>query len=141
VLRTEPFRQRRDAVSATTEYTASIDAHELDPAGLAALGTSADAKEAITAFLEKRPAQFTDRVSRDMPGFVPWWTEPAVPEAVTDWPVHQSRFRQLCLTDKSQYRKARACLFEQAGRVSWTMPQCSVGRERARTTLLSPQIP
>ena len=52
-----------------------IDAHELDTVALAALGKSADAKEGITAFLEKRPAQFTDRVSADMPAFVPWWTD------------------------------------------------------------------
>lgn len=52
-----------------------IDAHELDTAALAALGKSADAKEGITAFLEKRPAQFTDRVSRNLPSFVPWWTD------------------------------------------------------------------
>ncbi|WP_432214988.1 hypothetical protein, partial [Salmonella enterica] len=37
-----------------------IDAHEIDTAALAALGKSADAKEGITAFLEKRPAKFTD---------------------------------------------------------------------------------
>ena len=52
-----------------------IDAHELDTVALAALGKSADAKEGITAFLEKRPAQFTDRVSADLPSFVPWWTD------------------------------------------------------------------
>jgi enoyl-CoA hydratase/carnithine racemase len=52
-----------------------IDAHELDTAGLAALGKSADAKEGITAFLEKRPAKFTNRVSSDMPAFFPWWTD------------------------------------------------------------------
>ena len=52
-----------------------IDAHEIDTAALAALGKSADAKEGITAFLEKRPAQFTDRVSSDLPTFMPWWSD------------------------------------------------------------------
>jgi enoyl-CoA hydratase/carnithine racemase len=52
-----------------------IDAHELDTIALATLGKSADAKEGITAFLEKRPAQFTDRVSQDLPKFFPWWTD------------------------------------------------------------------
>jgi enoyl-CoA hydratase/carnithine racemase len=52
-----------------------IDAHEIDTAALAALGTSADAKEGISAFLEKRPANFTDRVSDDLPRFFPWWTD------------------------------------------------------------------
>lgn len=52
-----------------------IDAHELDTAALASLGKSADAKEGITAFLEKRPAQFKDCVSSDVPKFVPWWTD------------------------------------------------------------------
>ena len=52
-----------------------IDAHELDTAGMAALGTSADAREGISAFLEKRQANFTDRVSTDMPDFYPWWQD------------------------------------------------------------------
>ena len=52
-----------------------IDAHELDTAGLAGLGKSADAREGITAFLEKRPAQWQDRVSKDMPAFYPWWQD------------------------------------------------------------------
>jgi enoyl-CoA hydratase/carnithine racemase len=54
-----------------------IDAHEIDTAALAALGKSNDAREGITAFLEKRKANFTDRVSRDIPSFVPWWQDRA----------------------------------------------------------------
>lgn len=54
-----------------------IDAHELDTAGIAALGSSGDAREGITAFLEKRKPDFTDRVSKDMPEFYPWWEDRA----------------------------------------------------------------
>jgi enoyl-CoA hydratase/carnithine racemase len=54
-----------------------IDAHELDTAGLAALGKSADAREGITSFLEKRPPQWKDRVSMDMPAFYPFWKDRA----------------------------------------------------------------
>ena len=39
-------------------------------------GRSADVREGVTSFLEKRPAVFTDRVSADMPDFFPWWDEP-----------------------------------------------------------------
>jgi enoyl-CoA hydratase/carnithine racemase len=54
-----------------------IDAHEVDTAGIAALGKSNDAREGISAFLEKRTANFTDRVSKDMPSFYPWWQDRA----------------------------------------------------------------
>jgi enoyl-CoA hydratase/carnithine racemase len=52
-----------------------IDAHEVDSAGIAALGKSADAKEGISAFLEKRKANFADKVTKDMPEFFPWWED------------------------------------------------------------------
>ena len=51
-------------------------AHEVDSPGIAYLGKSADAREGVTAFLEKRPADFRDTVSSDMPPHYPWWTEP-----------------------------------------------------------------
>ncbi|MGK2929191.1 MAG: crotonase/enoyl-CoA hydratase family protein [Acidimicrobiales bacterium] len=52
-------------------------AHEVDSPGIAYLGKSADAREGVVSFLEKRPAEFTDTVSEDMPPYYPWWTEPA----------------------------------------------------------------
>jgi enoyl-CoA hydratase/carnithine racemase len=53
-----------------------IRAHELDTPAIAYTGKSKDAREGISAFLEKRPAQFSDRVSQDMPPFFPWWEQP-----------------------------------------------------------------
>lgn len=51
-------------------------AHKLDSRGVYARGRSADAREGVTSFLEKRKPNFPDRVSRDMPDFFPWWEEP-----------------------------------------------------------------
>ena len=39
---------------------------------MAFTGGSADAREGIDSFLQKRPAQFQSRVSEDMPDFYPW---------------------------------------------------------------------
>lgn len=50
-----------------------MEAHKVDSRSIIARGAMADAKEGVTAFLEKRPARFGDRVSADMPDFFPWW--------------------------------------------------------------------
>ena len=42
---------------------------------LAVGGKSADVKEGVTAFLEKRPARFPMKVSDGMPSYFPWWQE------------------------------------------------------------------
>lgn len=52
-----------------------MHAHRVDSRAIQARGRSADAREGVGAFLEKRPARFPDRVSRDMPDFFPWWDE------------------------------------------------------------------
>jgi enoyl-CoA hydratase/carnithine racemase len=51
-------------------------AHRADSRGMLARGQSADAAEGITAFLEKRPAHFPDRVSDGLPDIFPGWQEP-----------------------------------------------------------------
>ena len=51
-------------------------AHRADSRAIYALGNSADAREGITSFLEKRPAAFTDRVTTDTPDVFPGWTPP-----------------------------------------------------------------
>jgi enoyl-CoA hydratase/carnithine racemase len=51
-------------------------AHRADSRGMAARGQSADAVEGITAFLEKRPAQFPDRVSDGLPDVMQGWSAP-----------------------------------------------------------------
>jgi enoyl-CoA hydratase/carnithine racemase len=51
-------------------------AHRADSRGMVARGQSADAVEGITAFLEKRPAQFPDKVSEGLPEVMPGWRAP-----------------------------------------------------------------
>jgi enoyl-CoA hydratase/carnithine racemase len=51
-------------------------AHRADSRAMFARGQSADAREGITAFLEKRPAQFPDRVSDGLPDVFPGWSRP-----------------------------------------------------------------
>ena len=51
-------------------------AHRADSRGMIARGRSADAVEGVTAFLEKRPAEFPDRVSAGLPEVMPGWRAP-----------------------------------------------------------------
>ncbi len=51
-------------------------AHRADSRGMLYRGQSADAAEGITAFLQKRPAQFPERVSDGLPEILPGWTAP-----------------------------------------------------------------
>ena len=53
-----------------------MEAHKIDSRAIFVRGASADAKEGVSSFLEKRPAKFTNRVSKDMPSFFPWSKEP-----------------------------------------------------------------
>ncbi len=52
-----------------------MEAHKVDSRGIYARGRSDDVKEGVVSFLEKRPAQFKNKVSSDMPDYFPWWQE------------------------------------------------------------------
>lgn len=53
-----------------------MDAHKLDSRAIQSRGQSDDAREGIASFLEKRPAQFPNRVSDQLPDFFDWQGEP-----------------------------------------------------------------
>jgi enoyl-CoA hydratase/carnithine racemase len=51
-------------------------AHRADSRAILARGRSADTREGVMSFLEKRSAQFSDRVSDGLPDVFPDWTDP-----------------------------------------------------------------
>jgi len=53
-----------------------MEAHRADSRAMLARGQSDDAREGVTSFLEKRPADFTDRVSDGLPELFPGTREP-----------------------------------------------------------------
>lgn len=53
-----------------------VEAHRADSRGMFLRGRSGDAREGVQAFLDKRDAIFTDRVSTDLPDVFPDWREP-----------------------------------------------------------------
>ncbi len=53
-----------------------MDAHRVDSRAIQSRGQSADAREGVSSFLEKRVPAYPNKVSSDMPEFFPWWDEP-----------------------------------------------------------------
>ncbi|CAB4596606.1 unannotated protein [freshwater metagenome] len=53
-----------------------MEAHRADSRGIQQRGRSADSKEGVVSFLEKRPANYPDKVSDGLPDIFPQWEEP-----------------------------------------------------------------
>jgi enoyl-CoA hydratase/carnithine racemase len=53
-----------------------MEAHRVDSRGIQERGRSADTREGVMSFLQKRPAVFTDMVSTDIPDIFVGWEEP-----------------------------------------------------------------
>lgn len=53
-----------------------MEAHRADSRGIMERGKSADSKEGVVSFLEKRAAVYPDRVSDGLPDIFPNWEEP-----------------------------------------------------------------
>ena len=53
-----------------------MEAHKADSRAIEARGRSGDAKEGVTSVLEKRPPNYPDKVSKDVPDIWPHWTKP-----------------------------------------------------------------
>lgn len=53
-----------------------MEAHKVDSRIIYRRAKSADAKEGIASFLEKRTPEYPDKVSTDLPDSFPWWEEP-----------------------------------------------------------------
>jgi enoyl-CoA hydratase/carnithine racemase len=51
-------------------------AHRIDSRAIYRLSRSADAREGISSFLEKRAPEYPDKVTAEMPDFYPWWDQP-----------------------------------------------------------------
>jgi enoyl-CoA hydratase/carnithine racemase len=52
-----------------------MEAHKVDSRGIYSRGASADVREGVSSFLEKRPAKFPQKITTDMPSYFPWWQE------------------------------------------------------------------
>jgi enoyl-CoA hydratase/carnithine racemase len=54
-----------------------MHAHQADSRGIQARGKAGDAREGVTSFLEKRPPNYPDKVSTDLPDIWDHWTPPS----------------------------------------------------------------
>ncbi len=53
-----------------------MEAHRVDSRGVFHMGQSADAKEGVVSFLEKRAPSYPGKVSEDLPDIFPYWEDP-----------------------------------------------------------------
>jgi enoyl-CoA hydratase/carnithine racemase len=53
-----------------------MDAHRADSRAIMARGAAGDAREGVTAFLEKRQPAYPNKVSSDLPDIWPFWEQP-----------------------------------------------------------------
>lgn len=53
-----------------------MEAHRVDSRGIQSRGASADAREGVESFLEKRHPSYPVRVSDGLPEIFPDWVEP-----------------------------------------------------------------
>jgi enoyl-CoA hydratase/carnithine racemase len=53
-----------------------MEAHRVDSRGIAERGRSADSREGVVSFLEKRPPVFPVKVSDGLPAIFPDWENP-----------------------------------------------------------------
>lgn len=53
-----------------------MEAHRVDSRGIQERGRSADTREGVMSFLQKRPAVFSDKVTTDVPDIFVGWEEP-----------------------------------------------------------------
>ena len=53
-----------------------MEAHRIESRAIQSRGASADAREGVTSFLEKRQPAYPDRVSGGLPNVYPGWVEP-----------------------------------------------------------------
>ncbi len=57
-------------------FSHPMEAHRADSRAIRSRGASADAREGVESFLEKRDAVFGERVSEGLPDVFPDWVEP-----------------------------------------------------------------
>ena len=56
--------------------THPMEAHRVDSQAIEYMGARPDVAEGVSSFLEKRPPEFSMKVSKDLPDFFPWWEDP-----------------------------------------------------------------
>ena len=52
-----------------------MEGHKIDSKGIYWMGKTADVREGVESFLDKRKPNFPMKVSADMPPYFPWWKE------------------------------------------------------------------